>query len=141
MHGNPYEPSLDPCRSDDGGEFRAMQCYFKEQRIQWETSAPYAQQQNGVADRSNRTILEKDRTMLIHANLSEAHWAEAPNTAIYLANRTPTSSLPNYQTPYEAWHGKKPNIQHLRVFGLQAQRQDGSTGMERHSQRTLISCE
>ena len=109
--------SVEYFRSDDGGEFRGMQSYFKEQGIQWETSAPYAQQQNGVAERSNRTILEKARTMLIHANLSKSHWAEALNTAIYLANRTPTSSLPDHKTPYEAWHGRKPDMQHLRVFG------------------------
>jgi len=109
--------SVEYFRSDDGGGFRAMQSYFKEQGIQWEISAPYAQQQNGVAERSNRTILEKARTMLLHANLPKAHWAEALNTAVYLANRTPTSSLPDHKTPYEAWHGKKPDIQHLRVFG------------------------
>ena len=107
-------------RSDDGGEFRAMQPYFKEQGIQWEPSAPYAQQQNGVSERSIRTVLEKARTMLIHANLPKSFWAEALNTPVYLADRTPTSSLPDHKTPYEAWHEKKPDIQHLRVFGCTA---------------------
>ena len=112
--------SVEDFRSDDGGEFRGMLPYFKEQGIQWEMSAPKAPEQNGVAERSNRTILEKARTMLIHANLSKAHWAEALNTAIYLANRTPTSSLPDHKTPYEAWHGRIPDVEHLRVFGCRA---------------------
>jgi transposase InsO family protein len=107
-------------RSDNGGEFRALVPYFKEHGIQWEPSAPYAPQQNGVAERGNRTILEKARTMLIHAGLSKTLWAEALNTAVYLVNRTPTSSLPEHKTPYEVWNGQKPDLHHLRVFGCPA---------------------
>jgi transposase InsO family protein len=106
--------------SDDGGEFRALVPYFKEHGIQWEPAAPYASQQNGVAERGNRIILEKGRAMLIHARLSKSHWAEALNTAVYLTNRTPTSSLPEHKTPYEVWHERKPDIHHLRVFGCTA---------------------
>jgi hypothetical protein len=43
-------------------------------------------------------------------------WGEAVTTAVYVFNRAPTKSLEGV-TPYEAWHGKKPNVGHLRVFG------------------------
>jgi hypothetical protein len=46
-------------------------------------------------------------------------WGEAVVTAVYLQNRLPTKSLAG-RTPYEAWHGRKPTVNHLRVFGCRA---------------------
>ena len=81
-----------------------------------ETSAPYSPSQNGVAERFNRTLLELARAMLISKNLPTFLWDEAVAHAAYLRNRAPTRAL-NGKTPYEAWHGAKPNVSHLRVFG------------------------
>jgi len=81
-----------------------------------ENSAPYTPEQNGKAERENRTIMESARTMIGHKNLSKALWAEAVNTAAYVLNRTPQSKNPK-QTPFEIWHGKKPDLSHIRVFG------------------------
>lgn len=57
--------------------------------------------------------------MLFGANLPKKYWAEALNTACYLKNLSPTVAV-NEKTPEEAWTGKKPDINHLRVFGSSA---------------------
>jgi hypothetical protein len=53
---------------------------------------------------------------MFHAGLPQRFWAEAVNTATYLHNRSPISSLPD-KTPYECWYGTKPNVSNLKVFG------------------------
>ena len=60
------------------------------------------------------------RTQLSASNLRHIFWAEAAITAIYLLNRSPTSALDNKLTPYEAWTGTKPELNHLRIFGCKA---------------------
>ena len=54
--------------------------------------------------------------MLISKDLPIFLWDEAVAHAAYLRNRAPTRAL-NGKTPYEAWHGSKPNVSHLREFG------------------------
>jgi hypothetical protein len=51
--------------------------------------------------------------------MSAVFWGEAVVTAVYILNRSPTKAL-NGRTPYEAWHGRKPAVSHLRVFGCLA---------------------
>src|SRR5437660_7284924 len=85
----------------------------------YELSAPHTQNQNGIGERMNRTIMEKARSMLLEAGLPESFWAEAVNTAMYLHNRSPTRSLEG-KTPYEAWNGDKPNLSHLKVLSCDA---------------------
>ena len=103
-------------QTDQGGEFKSneMEEYLAEKGILWEPTVPYAHEQNGTAERGNRTIQEKARTSLIDARLPGTLWAEALSTAVYLANRSPTSQLDT--TPYEALHGKKPDLSKLRIF-------------------------
>ena len=73
-------------------------------------------EQNGTAERKNRTLLETARCLLMEANLPNSFWAEAINTANYLRNRLPTKSL-NRKTPYELWEEEVPGVSNLRVFG------------------------
>ncbi|KAI5708540.1 hypothetical protein M8J77_024816 [Diaphorina citri] len=105
-------------RSDNGTEYVNSQFkdYFRESGIQFQTSAPYTPEQNGVAERLNRTLVEKARSMLSQAGLPACLWAEATSTALYLKNRSPTKAL-NGMTPFEVWSGKIPSLKHLRVFG------------------------
>ncbi len=77
---------------------------------------PYTPEQNGTAERLNRTLIESAKSMLFHAGLPLQFWAEAVNTATYLHNRSPISSLPD-KTPYECWYGTKPNVSNLKIFG------------------------
>ena len=51
---------------------------------------------------------------------SNTFWGEALSTFVYVRNRLPTASLPSNKTPYEVAFGKKPSLQHLRVFGCRA---------------------
>ena len=83
-------------------------------------SVPHSPEQNGVAERMNRTLMESARSMLSHAGLSNRYWAEAVATAAYIRNRIPTAAIKEGQTPYERWYGKKPNVSHLKVFGCMA---------------------
>jgi hypothetical protein len=76
----------------------------------------YSPQQNGVAERKNRTIVEMARTMMKEMDIPVEFWAEAVNTAVYVQNRCFTTSLANL-TPFEAFTGRKPSIKHLKVFG------------------------
>lgn len=57
--------------------------------------------------------------MLLDAKLPHSFWAEAVATAVYLRNCCPTKAVKG-MTPYEAWHGEKPKVKHLRVFGCDA---------------------
>lgn len=79
--------------SDIGGEYLSLQDNLDEQGIEWEYSAPYTPQQNGVAERLNRTLLETARTILQHSGLTDRFWAEAVSTAAELGNVIGTESL------------------------------------------------
>src|SRR5690606_23480010 len=80
------------------------------------TTIEYCPQQNGVAERMNRILIEKARSMLHDAKLPLYCWAEAVNTACYVKNRCPTRAVQD-STPYELWTGKTPDLSHLRIFG------------------------
>ena len=87
------------------------------QQIDHEETDAESPEQNGVAERLNRILMDKARAMVARAGLSKRFWAEAVNMANYLRNCSPCQSLRGHVTPYEAWHGKKPDIAHLRTFG------------------------
>ena len=80
-----------------------------------ETSAPYSPSQNGVAEPLNWTLLELAQAMLIAKNLLVFPWDEVIMHTPYLHNHTPTHALEG-KTPYKAWTGKKPDVEHLREF-------------------------
>eukprot|EP00253_Pinus_taeda_P012672 PITA_12672 len=82
-------------------------------------TVPYTPQQNGVAERKNRTLKEMANCMLQSKGLSLSFWAEAINCANYIINRTPTKVLKNI-TPEEAWSSIKPDVSHFRIFGSEA---------------------
>ena len=85
--------------------------------IHHQLTTAYIPQQNGVAERLNRTLVELARSMLNHKNLTKGFWAEALSTANYIRNRVTTRALPSTTTPYQLWNGSKPDFKLLRVFG------------------------
>ena len=109
-------------RTDNGGEYlsSAFQNYLKERGIRHELTVPHSPQQNGVSERMNRTLVESARSMIAHAGLSNIFWAEAISAAAYVRNRLPTTTLKERETPYERWYGRKPDVNHFRVFGCMA---------------------
>ena len=109
---------LKTLRTDNGGEFTSneFENYLKSEGVKHELSVPKTPEQNGVAERLNRTLIEAVRGMLIQSKLPQKFWVEALSTAVYLHNRSPTKGVAN-MTPFEAWTGVKPDVKHLRSFG------------------------
>lgn len=119
---NQSEERIGTLRSDNGGEYLsgAFDEYLKSRGIRHELTVPHTPEQNGVAERINRTLMESARAMLRHAGLPNMFWAEAVSTAAYLRNRLPSRAFKQSTTPYELWCKRKPNVGHLRVFGCRA---------------------
>lgn len=105
-------------RSDNGLEYANADvlAILQEHGIQHQRTVPFTPEQNGSAEREMRTIVEAARTMLQAKQLPNRLWAEAVNTAVYVLNRTGTSSLPN-QTPYQVWLQKNPDVRSFHAFG------------------------
>ena len=112
------EASIRCFRYDNGkGEYdnHLFKNFLFANRITFKLSAPYTQNQNGVSKRVVRTIFKKARTMLQHARLSKRFQEEAVCTAVYLKNRSLTKAV-DLATPFQAWTGQKPVLQHLQPF-------------------------
>ncbi|GJT07635.1 putative ribonuclease H-like domain-containing protein [Tanacetum coccineum] len=105
-------------RSDNGTEFknREMDEFCGQKGIKREYSVARTPQQNGVAERKNRTLIEAARTMLADSLLPTVFWAEAVNTACYVLNRVLVTK-PHNKTPYELIIGRAPSISFMRPFG------------------------
>src|SRR5947207_12058418 len=80
-------------RIDNAKEFTSqdIQVFCESEGIEIEPTAPYAHEQNGRAERANRTLRDMASTMLIESGLPEGFWAEAFRTAMYLRARCPTN--------------------------------------------------
>jgi transposase InsO family protein len=109
---------LKKLRSDRGGEYTSNEFeeFCAKQGMERQLTVAYSPQQNGVAERRNRTICEMARSVLIEKEMLVKFWAEAVSTAVYLQNRCYTTSVME-KTPFEAFTGRKPGVKHLKVFG------------------------
>jgi transposase InsO family protein len=105
-------------RSDNGGKYLSKQFgdYCQQEDISRQLTAPHTPSQNGVSERKNRTILERTRSMLIEGNVPTYLWAKAAKTAVYIMNKSPTRANLGL-TPKEVFYNRKPNLQHLHIFG------------------------
>ena len=107
-------------RTDNGSEYinNELDGFFNSKGIVHQTTVPYTPEQNGKAERLNRTLMEKAKSMLADSSLPPEAWGEALNTASYLRNRSP--AFGKELTPYELMTGNRPDLGHLRVFGSKA---------------------
>jgi hypothetical protein len=123
--------------SDCGGEFNSSEFrqLCEENGIKHNTTAPYSPQQNGVVERRNQTVVEMVRFLLKSMAVPPRFWGEAVRTAIYILNRCPTRTLSG-MTPYEAWHGRKLNVHHMRVFGCVTHVKKVGPGISKLSDRS-----
>ncbi|KAD4385615.1 hypothetical protein E3N88_25784 [Mikania micrantha] len=105
-------------RTDNGTEFRNQTLidFCDEKGIARQYSAARTPQQNGVAERRNRTLIEAARTMLFESKLPIFFWAEAVNTACYVQNRALLNKR-HQKTPYEILFNQKPKVGHFNSFG------------------------
>ncbi|KAH7550154.1 hypothetical protein JRO89_XS13G0144400 [Xanthoceras sorbifolium] len=108
-------------RTDNGLEFCQgdFNEFCKNEGIVRHLTVRGTPQQNGVAERMNRTLLEKVRCMLSNSGLSKDFWAEAASTACHLVNRSPSTAI-GIKTPEELWSGKPAEYSDLKVFGCPA---------------------
>nr|GEY26162.1 hypothetical protein [Tanacetum cinerariifolium] len=131
-------------RSDNGTEFKNydLNQFYGLKGIKREFSVPRTPQQNGIAERKNRTLIEAARTMLVDSLLPIPFWAEAVNTACYVQNRVLVTkphnktfyellhvstvcyvqnrvlvTKPHNKTFYELLHGRTLSIGFMRPFG------------------------
>ncbi|GKB91898.1 putative ribonuclease H-like domain-containing protein [Tanacetum coccineum] len=104
-------------RCDNGTEFknRVMSEFCEKKGIKKEFSVARTPQQNGVAERRNRTLIKAARTMLVDSNLPTIFWDEAVNTACYVQNRVLVVK-PHNKTPYELFRGRIPALSFMRPF-------------------------
>jgi hypothetical protein len=108
-------------RSDRGGEYinQSLRTFLSSRGIEHQTSVPRTPQQNGRAERFNRTILEKSEAMRQHACLPPSFWQDAVETSLHIYNRQPMRRL-DWSTPIFKWNGDKPDVSYFKVFGSQA---------------------
>jgi len=113
-------------RSDRGGEYYGrykkdeqapgpFAKFLQEHGIVAQYTMPGSPDQNGVAKRKNRTLLDMVRSMLSSSKLPKSLWVKALKTIVYILNRVPIKVIP--KTPFELLKGWKPSLQHMRVWG------------------------
>ncbi len=95
-------------RSDRGGEYMSneFKTFMSQNGIHHQKTCSYTPQQNGVAERMNRTLKDLVRAMPVHNNVPDEFWAEALCTAAYIRNLVTSRALPRYMTPFHVWFGK-----------------------------------
>jgi IS30 family transposase len=84
-----------------------FQAYFQSHGLFHETSCSQTPQQNGIAERKNRHILETARALLIGAHVPSRYWDDAVTMAVHLLNRMPTKVL-TFQTPLKVLSNHVP---------------------------------
>lgn len=114
-----FNRNMEVFKTDNGGEYNSDEFneYLQRHGIEHEVSAPYSQWQNGIAERSNRTIKEMARAMMLAAHVPIILWHRAVAMAVHLLNRMPTSSLPDNGIPYEKLYSKSPPSDVIYPFG------------------------
>ncbi|MCO5594985.1 hypothetical protein L7F22_049020 [Adiantum nelumboides] len=107
--------------TDRGGEYMsgAFKDFLGKKGSKHQCTMPYTPQQNGVAERKNRSLMEMARCMLKAKSLPHKLWMEAVACAAHVFNRCPTRALKAI-TPYKSWYDRKPSVNYLRVFGCLA---------------------
>ncbi|KAH9650151.1 hypothetical protein KPL70_026252 [Citrus sinensis] len=105
-------------RTDNGGEYssREFSQYLRECQIRHQYTCANTPQQNGVAERKNRYLVEICRSMLHAKNVPGRFWAEGMRTAAHVINKLPQPRL-EFVSPFEKLWNKKPTVSYLRVFG------------------------
>lgn len=105
-------------RTDNGLEYinTEVKAITDKLGIKHKKTVSYTPQQNGRAERENRTLVEAARTMLLAKNLPKKLWAEAVNTAAYTLNRT-DKERKNNDSPHQIWHQKEPKLEDFETFG------------------------
>ena len=113
-----FQFKIKALRCDSGGEYTSTKFndYCMQEGIRREFSCSYTPQQNGVAERKNRTICECAKALRLEACLPKEFWGEAVSCANYLCNRLPNLAIGGKKS-FDMLYKNKPKVDHLRVFG------------------------
>lgn len=105
---NQTENKIKKIRSDNGGEFivSTLNDFCNETGIQHQLTTSHTPQQNGRAERMNRTLREKAKCLLFHAELPKNYWTEAKNMAAYTINHSINAVIQD-KTPDELFYERK----------------------------------
>ena len=137
-------------KSDNGGEYvcKELKHFCNQNGIRLLTSSPYTPEQNGRAERKNRTLIEMAKSMLRDSGLEHKYWGDALLTATYLRNRSPTRANGGEKTPIEILSGERPNLKKIMperyVFSTLTKHKDQNfqtkmCASRLHAQRILCS--
>ena len=131
------------CLQDDkGGEYMSTEFlkFTDDCGIERRHTTRNRPQQNGVAERANRTMADDITAMLTEAKLPASFWGECAAAMVHVWNRLPTAALPQI-TPYEGWYKRKPDVSHLRVWGCTAYvyvQKDKRKSLEPHMEKCVF---
>ncbi|RVW72857.1 Retrovirus-related Pol polyprotein from transposon TNT 1-94 [Vitis vinifera] len=125
-----YGKQIKIVRLDRGGEYYGRYLedgqspgpfakFLQEHGIVAQYTMPGSPDQNGVAERRNRTLLDMVRSMLSSSKLPKFLWTESLKTSVYILNRVPTKAVP--KTPFELLKCWKPSLRHMRVWGCSSE--------------------
>ncbi|KAL3686396.1 hypothetical protein R1sor_008970 [Riccia sorocarpa] len=125
-------------RTDRGGEYmsKAFQAFCHKEGIARQLTVAYSPAQNGVAERKNRTLLERARSMAKSCNLPTYLWAECLTAANHLVNLSPTRANSGI-SPEHKYTGTVPDLSHLRASGCEVFAHVGSHGRNKLDDRAL----
>ncbi len=114
------ERKLKIVRSDNGGEYTSntFEKYLADLGIDHQITAPCTSQQNGIAERTNRTVVERTIALMHSERIPINLWAEVMDSVVYLKNRSPSRAL-NRSTPFEALTGERPISPMCELLGVQ----------------------
>ena len=111
-----FDKKILALQSDWGGEYEKLNSFFSKIGITHLVSCPHAHQQNGVAERKHRHIVEVGLSLLAQSSMPLKYWDQSFLAATYLINRTPSRVI-DLQTPLEWLFKMQANYGSLRIFG------------------------
>ena len=120
--------------SDRGGEFLSEDfvLWLSESGVEHQLTVPYTPQQNGMCERTNRTLCGRARALMRAAGLPKRFWEDALRYTTWCANRTPTKRAQAAGTPFAALHHRVPDVSRAKVWGCLAH-----VWVPEHSRRKL----
>ena len=139
---NQLNRKIKALRDDKGGEYMSLEweAFCAEHGIHRQHTVRAEPHQNGVAERANRTIMEHTIALLNEAKLPGSFWWDALSAYAHVRNCSPTAALSS-GTPYEHWHGSKPDVSHFRVFGCTAYvhiKKDKRAQLQPHTEKCVF---
>jgi len=139
------EKKIKIVRSDRGGEYYGRYTengqmigpfvkLIQEESIVAQYTMPGTPQQNGVAEKRNRTLMDMVKSMLSNSELPLFLWGKALKTVVYVLNRVPSKVVP--KTSFELWTGWKPSLNHIHIWGCPTEVRINNPNMKKLDPKT-----